>query len=390
MSFIPIEREEVQKIVEKYNPKTLSIGVLASHSAEEVGVAAKSLGFRTVAVAQKGREELYTKHDAFLFDKIILLDRFSDILKEENQIKLQELNTIFIPNRSFSTYVGYDGIENEFMVPLYGNRLMLKTEERNVQKNQYYLFEKARLNVPKRFSSPKKIDRPVIVKVKLRDKPTERSFPVVDSPDSYESVTKDLIKRGEITEEDLKKAVIEEYILGQKFNANYHAWALKELGNFDFTGFDDRRQSNLHGLLSMPAKNQLNLQNVPVRTEEVGHMGLTMRESLKPLVYEAAEKFLKVAKQEYPPGAIGLFGLQGAIAYDADNPDDKKLEFFVWDLSPRIPGAPVIGPTSPEMRRLSLKYAKLFDSYRIHGPLDLPMLEITYAAGKHKLGEIVT
>jgi len=120
---------------------------------------------------------------------------------------------------------------------------------------------------------------------------------------------------------------------------------------------------------------------------------LTMRESQKPLVYDAAEKFRKVCKKEFPPGMIGLFALQGAIAYDADDPEQRKLSFYVFDVSPRIPGCPCVGPTSPEMRRLSLKYQWLMKQHgleRIAAPMDLPLLEIKYAAEKKVLDRIVT
>ena len=63
-----------------------------------------------------------------------MLDKFSDLAEKDAQDKLLELNTIFIPNRSFSVYVGYDGIENEFKVPIYGNRFILRCEDRQDKK----------------------------------------------------------------------------------------------------------------------------------------------------------------------------------------------------------------------------------------------------------------
>ena len=65
--------------------------------------------------------------------------------------------------------------------------------------------------------------------------------------------------------------------------------------------------------LELPAREQM-LLDIAITNEEVGHYGLTMRESHKPLVYEAAEKFIKACKTEYQPGMIGLFSLQGALA----------------------------------------------------------------------------
>jgi len=388
-----IKREEIQKLASSYDADSITVGVLGSHSAEEVGVSAKSMGLPTVVVCQKGREALYAKYNRHLYDYIILLEKFSDIINQEVQEKLRELNTIFIPNRSFSVYVGYDNIENRFKVPLYGNRMILRAEERNEERNQYWLLERAGIKIPKKFINPEEIDRLAIVKVQQKKNPIERAFFYAASPAEYYEKAEELIRKDVIDEEGLKKARIEEYVLGQKFNADFQGWALTEaFDDFDFVGFDDRKQTNLHGILSLPARDQLSI-NIPIKNEEIGHYGLTMRESKKPLVYEAAERFRRTCEKEYPPGIIGLFALQGAVAYDTDDPEQKRLAFYVFDVSPRIPGCPCVGPTSPEMRRLSLKYQKFLKRYecvKIAAPMDLPMLEIRFAAENNELRKIVT
>ena len=375
-----IKEEEIKKIVKEY--KKVRIGVLGSHSAEEVGIAAKSFGLETIVVCQKGREKLYNDYNRFLFDRVILLENFKDILKKDIQEELRKLNVIFIPNRSFSVYVGYDGIENDFMVPIYGNRFILRCEERDETKNQYWLLEQAGIKVPKRFNSPKEIDKLSIVKVQQKNKPLERAFFYPTSQKDYEIKAEELIEKGVIDKEGLNKARVEEYVLGQKFNANFQGWALQQIfGLFDFVGFDDRKQTNLSGIRDLPAVEQLKI-NIPIKNEEIGHYGLTMRESQKPLVYNSAKKFIRICEKEFPPGIIGLFALQGAIAEDSFT---SKLEFYVFDISPRIPGCPCVGPTSPEMRRLSLKFKT-----KIETPMDLPMLEIKYAKENNLLSEIIT
>ena len=373
--------KKVKKIVEDYN--TVTIGICGSHSAKEIGMAAKSWGFKTVVVVQKGRDKLYSKYNRHLYDEIIFLDSFKDMVNPEVQEKLLELNTIFIPNRSFAVYVGYDNIENKFEIPIYGNRYLLKAEERNLEKNQYYLLEKAGVRIPKKFDSPEEIDRLVIVKVQQAKNPLERAFFYAKSPEDYYAQAEKLIKAGVINEEGLKKARIEEYVLGARFNANFHSYALKDIfGDFDFVGFSDRRQVNLQGFLNLPARDQLKI-DVPVKNEEIGHFGVTMRESKQDMVYEAAERFIRVCEKEYPPGIIGMFGLQGAVAYSPE--DDTRLEFVVFDVSFRVPGDPAIGPTSPEMRNLSLKHG-----VNIVDPLDLSMMEIKKAYETRRLEEIVT
>jgi 5-formaminoimidazole-4-carboxamide-1-(beta)-D-ribofuranosyl 5'-monophosphate synthetase len=329
---------DLKKVVEGYDRSKITIGVLGSHSAEEVGVAAKVFGFKTVVVCQKGRQDLYTKFNKHLFDHSIVLDSFSDIVNREVQDQLRSMNTIFLPNRSFSVYVGCKSIEENFLVPLYGNRFMLKTEDRKIAMNQYWLLEKAGVRTPKRFRKPDDIDRLVLVKVCQKAKPLERAFFTAKNAEQYWSKADELSSRNIIDLKDLKDAVIEEFVLGPRFNANFHAWALNGVfGEFDFLGFDDRRQVNLQGILNLTAREQLVL-DVDVKNEEIGHFGVTMRESQKPMAYYSAEKFLTACKEAYPPGLFGPFALQGAIAYDPEDPEGKRLDFLIFDVSPRIPG----------------------------------------------------
>ena len=353
-----------------------TIGMLGSHSAEEIAVSAKSHGFSTVVVCQRGREKLYSIYNKYLYDHIIVLDSFGDVINKENQTKLQELNTLWIPNRSFSVYVGYDNIEQRFNLPIYGNRNILRVEERGFPRDQYWLLKESGVRIPRSYT-PEEIDTLVIVKVQQKDNPLERAFFYATSPSDYESKSESMIRDGTISHEDLREAVIEEFVIAPRFNANFQAYGLDDVyGLLDFVGFDDRVQTNLGGLLNLPARDQLTLDIIPMN-EEVGHKGVTMRESKKPLVYSAAENLIEGVRKHFPPKMIGLFSLQGALT--------EKSEFIVFDLSPRVPGAPCVGPTSPEMRRLSLKLKQ-----HIQSPLDLCMIDIKRAIQDNRLGEITT
>jgi 5-formaminoimidazole-4-carboxamide-1-(beta)-D-ribofuranosyl 5'-monophosphate synthetase len=379
---MPIARDEIQKIVSSYT-EDVTIGVLGSHSALEVGMSAHANGSKTAVIVEEGRDLLYTKYHSHLYDYVIKVRNFRDLVSQEIQNQLLELNTIFLPNRSFSVYVGYEEIENEFRIPMFGNRFMLRCEDRKDEKGQYYLLKKAGIRVPEEYDSPEDIDRLAIVKVQRADNPLERAFFYPSSPEEFFEQSKEYKMKGLIDDNGLEEARIEEYILGSRFNANFHRYALSDLyGDFDLVGLSDRRQVNLQGFLNLPAKEQLKI-DMPVTNEEIGHYGLTIRESKQSLLWNAARKLMNTAEQVYPPGIIGLFGLQGAIAY---NPEDlKTLEFVVFDLSPRIPGDPAMGPTSPEMRNLSLKHA-----FRIEDPIDLTVMEIQKASIENRLTEVVT
>ncbi len=365
-----MNRKTIQEIVESYDPKEVKIGVLGSHSALEMGHGAKQEGFEVVVVCQKGREKTYTKHYKNLFDHSMLLDKFVDMIRQENQDKLRELNTLFVPNRSFSVYVGYDNIEKKYSVPILGNRYMLRSEERNVPRNQYYLLKKAGVKMPKIFRSYEEIDRLVIVKVPEKIRKIERAFFYASSPEEFKKRAEERITKGIIDRKDLEGATIEEYIVGAKFNANYFWSPITD--EIDLLGFDRRIQTNLDGVLDLPADEQLEAR-MPTQNVEIGHMGATMRESQLEKIFTAGEKFVDVCKKEYPPGIIGLFALQGAVT--------KDLEFYVFDVSPRIPGCPCVEPTSPYMK---YKYGKHV------GPGRRVAMEIKQAVEKNQLERIVT
>jgi 5-formaminoimidazole-4-carboxamide-1-(beta)-D-ribofuranosyl 5'-monophosphate synthetase len=363
-------KNKIKTVLQSYNPKKVRIGVLGSHSALEIAAGAREEGFETLVVCQKGREKTYTKYYGNMFNCVMLLDKFSDITSEEKVKQLQELNVVFVPNRSFSVYAGYENIEEKFAVPLMGNRYMLRTEERNTPKNQLWLLQKAGVKTPKSFKSPAEIDRLVIVKVPEKKRAIERAFFYASSPEEYEKKAQNRIKKGIITKEALTQAVIEEYVIGAKFNANYFWSPLT--GEIDLLGFDKRVQTDLDGVLDLPAQEQLDL-NIPTQNIEIGHQGVTMRESQLEKIFEAAEKFVETCKKEFPPGMVGLFALQGAIT--------KDLEFYVFDVSPRVPGCPCVEPTSPYMK---YKYGVEV------GPGKRVAMELKRAIQEGRLAEVVT
>ncbi len=362
--------KKIERIIKGYNLKKVRIGVLGSHSALEVAHGAKQEKFQTVVVCQKGREKTYTHYYRKLFDHVLLLDDFAKITEEENMQKLQDLNTLFVPNRSFAVYVGYKNIEEKFAIPMMGNRYILKTEERNTPRNQYYLLKTGGLLTPTVFKKPEDIDRLVIVKVAEKKRKVERAFFYASSPDEYRKKAEQRIKQGVISQEDLKHSVIEEYVLGAKFNANFFWSPLTD--EIDFLGFDRRIQTDLDGVLDLPAETQLEF-HVPVQNIEIGHVGVTMRESQLEKIFEAGEKFVDVCRKEYPPGILGLFSLQGAVS--------KDLHFYIFDVSPRVPGCPCVEPTSP--------YTKYKYGMPV-GPGRRVAMEIRRAVKEDRLGEIVT
>jgi len=375
-----IDRKEIQKLVDSYDKDNVTIGVLGGHSGLDVCRGAKKHGFRTIAVCQKGRETTYTKYyktredGRGCIDETMVLDKFSEITKPNVQKQLREKNTIFIHNRYFWVYFDFKDIENNFMVPIFGTRGMLKLEERDVPKNQYYLLEKAGIRYPKIVKSPKDIDRLVIVKVSEAIRGYERAFFYATNYEDYKKKSEELLKKKIITKDALDKAVIEEYVIGAQINFNYFYSVIND--ELEIMGTDTRRQTNLDGLIRLPANEQLEvLKYLKPKIIETGHIAATTKESIIEKIFDLGEKFVKTTQKECPPGIIGPFALQGAIAADRG-----KEEMVVFDVSMRIPGSPLtrFTPHSGYLYGESISYGE-----RI-------AMEIKKAIEINKLKEIVT
>ncbi|MGB1462352.1 MAG: DUF1246 domain-containing protein, partial [Candidatus Poseidoniaceae archaeon] len=85
-------------------------------------------------------------------------------------------NVVYIPNRSFTSYCSIDAIENDFHVPMFGSRNMLRMEERTEDQDYYWILDKAGLPYPEKIDDPQDIDCLVIVKLHHAQKKLERGF----------------------------------------------------------------------------------------------------------------------------------------------------------------------------------------------------------------------
>ncbi|MDQ4101157.1 MAG: formate--phosphoribosylaminoimidazolecarboxamide ligase family protein [Thermoproteota archaeon] len=330
-----ISLQQIADIVSKYDSKNITVGTIGSHSALEIMDGAKDESLKTICICQRGRELPYRRFKR-LADEIILLDKFSDILYQENQEKLRQTNTIMVAHRAFTAYLGYDNIENNFKVPIFGNRSLLRAEERTASRNQYYLLEKAGIPHPRLYDNPSKIDGPAIVKVQEASRKLERAFFVVSSYEDYKKKSKQKIDQRLVTMEDLKSATIEQYVPGTYFNLNFFVSPITS--EIEFLGIERRLQTNIHDIVSLPARQQMEI-DVQIQNIEVGHTPASIRESLLEKVFEMGDKIAAAVRNEYPPGIIGPVSLQSVVTVD--------LDFVVYDVSLRVPGNPIMATTSP-------------------------------------------
>ncbi len=368
-----------------YDLKHLTVGVLGGHSALDCCHGAKKHGFRTLAIAQKGRSKTYdtyykTRGDRGCIDEVIVVDKFQDVLKEKVQKQLQEMNTIFVHNRYFWVYFeDFTHVEEKFMVPIFGSRHLLRLEERDQTYNQYDLLHDAGIRTPKIFKNFKDIDRPVLVKASEAKRGYERAFFVVNSSMQYQEEGSRLAAEGRIAD-DWRKATIEEFVVGAHVNFNFFYSPLS--GELELLGTDTRRQTNLDGFLRMTAPQQtLALQHVPLKMIETGHIACTVKESILEKAFDLGEKFVK-ATQTLPKsvdptgrGIIGPFALQGAVVAE-----DGREDIVIFDVSLRIPGSPGTRATP-------------YTGYLYGEPMSVGErigLELKNAVKEKRVGEVVT
>lgn len=342
-----ISRKAMQAAAEAYDPKALALACIASHSGLDVYDGAVDEGLRSIAVAQKGRDAVYGRYFKTLrdakgkrlrgcVDETWNYPKYDGVMAPKEQARLRAANALWVPNRAWTSYCGIDGVEDAFEVPVVGSRSMLRSEDRGVPKDYYWLLKQAGLPSPPKVKSPDDIDELVIVKLHHAKKKLERGFFTCASTKEYHEKAKRLLKDGVIEEESLAKARIEKYVIGPVFNFNFfHSPVSKKTRTaepLELLGIDWRFESSLDGHVRIPAPQQMTLpahQLVPEMTV-VGHNTATVRESLLGKVFEMGEKWVAAAKEHYDPGIIGPFCLQTCV--------DKDMNFWIYDVAPRIGG----------------------------------------------------
>ncbi len=365
-----LSREEIQEIVRKYDLEKVIIGTIGSHSALDICDGAVEEGFKTVVWAQKGREKPYARYFKTIrenetvvkgcVDQTRILDKFREILSTEEQDWMLENNVLFIPNRSFVSYLGIDHVEKDFHIPMIGSRNLLGIEERGKREKDYYWILEHPITNQEILRSPCRIhpkelislDELVIVKLHHAKHSLERGFFTAASWEEFREKASRLLQRGIIEScehcsgegcsdcyetgiNHIEKARIEKYSLGPVFNFNFFYSPINKLVGeepLELLGIDARFESNLDAIARLPADQQLRLpehQKDPTFIV-VGHHSISVRESLLSRVFEMAEEFIRVSRELFSPGMIGAFCIQTVIE------DDMKPT--VYDIATRIGG----------------------------------------------------
>ena len=326
-----ITKEEIDKLIGKYDLKKLAIGTIGSHSALNIFKGAKEEGFRTVCICKEKDIIVYKKFP--LADELLIVDDFTELLKDDVQERLRRLNTIIVPHGSFTAYLSTEELTDSFYVPMFGNRQLLYWEA-NREKQEEWL-QKSGLKLPKTYKSPEEISSLVIAK--LPGAKGGKGYFLANSPEVFRKRVKEMVHRGLLSKEDVGKIHLQEYVLGVNVYPHYFSSIMRD--DVEFLGVDKRYESTVDAIGRVPANEQIEIGLSPTYTI-VGNIPITLRESLLPELLKMGDDVQKKAKEIAPPGVIGPFCLETVVT--------DSLEIYTFEISARIVAGTNVGiGTSP-------------------------------------------
>jgi 5-formaminoimidazole-4-carboxamide-1-(beta)-D-ribofuranosyl 5'-monophosphate synthetase len=287
------------------------IATIGSHTALQILKGAKDEGFRTVAICTPKSKKVYESYG--VADEIIEIETYEDYFKIEPQ--LVEQNAIMIPHGSFVSYLGHKRVKDDTKVMYYGSKGILEWEADRGMERQW--LKKAGLNLPKIFSDPSEIDRPVIIK--FHGAKGGFGYFIAHSPEEFKEKIKAF--------PDENDFVIQEYVVGVPMYVHYFHSPLT--GELEIMSFDKRYESNADSIGRIAAQDQIDA-GIQTSYTVTGNIPVVVRESMLPMFFEIGESVVRESKNlaGVPKGLFGPFCLEGII--------DPNLNFRVFEISARI------------------------------------------------------
>lgn len=287
------------------------IATLGSHTALQILKGAKDEGFSTICICEKGKERPYKSYG--VADEIIMVDKFSDYFKIEQQLIDQK--AIVIPHGSFVAYIGAEKVQ-EVKAMHYGTKGILEWESDRTKEREWLLD--AKIKVPKIFKSPEEIDRPVIIK--FHGARGGKGYFLANNPAEFYERYKVYQDR-----QDNEDFVIQEYIVGVPVYSHYFYSRLT--GELEIMGFDKRYESNADSVGRIAAKDQMDV-GIQTTYTITGNVPLVLRESILPQIFEMGDNVVASSQKLAKGGLFGPFCLEGII--------DPELNYYVFEISARI------------------------------------------------------
>ncbi len=293
-----------------------SIATLGSHCSLQVLKGAKDEGFKTILVCEKRRRNLYGRFP--FIDEMVIVDSFKEILEDRCQSVLERNDAVLIPHGTLVSQMSPEEIES-IRTPVFGNKWILRWESDRTMKEE--LMRAASLPMPRPVTSPKDIDRMVIVK--RQGAAGGKGYFIAASAQDYDSKRERLVSDGIISEDET--LYIQEYAAGVLAYLQFFYSPVRN--ELEFFGADQRHESDIEGLARIPSEQQMKSSKVP-SFNVIGNSPLVLRESLLEDVYRMGESFVSAAKRLVPPGMNGPFCIEGVY--------DENAAFTSFEFSARI------------------------------------------------------
>ncbi len=302
-----ISKDEIGKILSKYDKGKIRIGTICSHTALQIFHGARQEGFKTVGICTKERVQLYNSFPEAKPDEFIIVDEFPDLLDEKNQELMRSKNTIIIPHGSFVEYVGPKNIEDKLLVPMFGNRKTLNWEGDRSKQREW--LTAAGLKMPKEYKNISDVNARVFVK--FPGAKGGRGFFTAESEGDIRKKLGDRVKSGIVSKSDSTKIAIQEFVPGVRYYFQFFYSPFEESagqlkhGRVELLGIDKRIETIDEAYRGLP--------EVPDEFLDytvTGNQPVTIRESLLPEVMKMGVDVVKESVQLFPPGMQGAFCIE--------------------------------------------------------------------------------
>ena len=309
-----VSRGDVGSILEDY--RDLAVVTVCSHSSLQLFHGARQEGFRTIGIAiGKKPPKFYDAFPRAKPDEFLLVDSYEEILDRADDLAAK--SAVAVPHGSFVEYMGAKNFL-KLRLPTFGNRKVLAWES-DREKQREWLVSSG-VDMPRRFTKPGEIDRPVFVKY-YGAKGGKGAF-IAKTEEEF----REAIKPGQ-------KYTIQEYVVGTRYYIHYFYSPIVEdgyrlsRGSLEMLGIDRRDEANIDEMYKLGAAESLRDYGLYPTFVVTGNFPVVLRESLLPKAFDMGERVVERSFDLFG-GMIGPFCLETIVT--------DGLQFKVFEISTRI------------------------------------------------------
>jgi 5-formaminoimidazole-4-carboxamide-1-(beta)-D-ribofuranosyl 5'-monophosphate synthetase len=291
-----------------------TVTTLCSHSSLQIFHGARMEGFPTLGICKGTPPRYYEAFPLGRPDKFLSVPAIPEISARTQH--LNDETALIVPHGSFVEYLGPEAFQ-ALDVPVFGNRAVIGWES-DREKERMWL-ESAGVRMPERYSDPKEVDGPAIVKY-YGAKGGKGFF---------------LAKNRQALEEfhPTGPHVIQEYVLGTRYYAHFFYSPISDQGyrvgsgSLELLGMDRRDEANIDELYKLGAQEELLKAGIRPTFVVTGNVPVILRESLLPQLFDVGARIVERSIELFG-GMVGPFCVEGIMTED--------LVFKVFEISTRI------------------------------------------------------